>query len=227
MTHESLICVSLSCCTGLINTINKTDRQIRLRYKEENMQVVLVHMKHSRVWCWNLDASESRWEVSWKFWNVVLEKDVEDQLGDYVRNVEVLYTVKEGRNAHHTTKRRRANWCSHILRIKCLLKHAIEGKIEWRIDVTGRRGRRRKHLLDDVKEKGRYRELKEEAVDRTLWRTHFGSGQGGICCKTDCSMNESAQLLSFPVTGFTAEGFDYYFRPSYSNLFVSIKDGRL
>ena len=36
----------------------------------------------------------------------------------------------------------------HILRRNCLLKHAIEGKIEGRIDVTGRRERRRKHLLD-------------------------------------------------------------------------------
>jgi len=46
--------------------------------------------------------------------------------------------------------------------------------------VTGRRGRRRKRLLDDVKEKGGYRKLKEEAVVRTLWRTHFGRGQGPV-----------------------------------------------
>jgi hypothetical protein len=29
----------------------------------------------------------------------------------------------------------------------------MEGKIEERIEVTGRRGRRRKQLLDDLKEK--------------------------------------------------------------------------
>jgi hypothetical protein len=36
--------------------------------------------------------------------------------------------------------------------------------------MTGRRGRRRKQLLDDLKEKIRYWKLKEEALDRTLWR---------------------------------------------------------
>jgi len=34
--------------------------------------------------------------------------------------------------------------------------------------MTGRRGRRRKHLLDDLKERRWYRKLKEEAVDHSL-----------------------------------------------------------
>ena len=49
-----------------------------------------------------------------------------------------------------------------------LLKHGIEGKIEGGMDVTGRRGRRRKKLLDDLKEKRGYRKLKEEALDRCV-----------------------------------------------------------
>jgi hypothetical protein len=52
----------------------------------------------------------------------------------------------------------------------------IEGKLERRIEITGRRERRRKQLLDDLKEKRRYWKLKEEALDRTLWRTLFGRG---------------------------------------------------
>jgi hypothetical protein len=52
----------------------------------------------------------------------------------------------------------------------------IEGKLEGRIEITGRRGKRRKQLLDDLKEKRRYWKLKEEALDRTLWRTRFGIG---------------------------------------------------
>jgi hypothetical protein len=48
------------------------------------------------------------------------------------------------------------------------LKRVIEGKIEGRIEVTGRRGRRRKRLLDDFKEMREYWKLKEEALDRTL-----------------------------------------------------------
>jgi hypothetical protein len=34
--------------------------------------------------------------------------------------------------------------------------------------VTGRRGRRRRELLDDFKERGGYSHLNEEALDRTM-----------------------------------------------------------
>jgi hypothetical protein len=90
------------------------------------------------------------------------------------------YRVKEERNIVHTIKRRKANWIGHILRRNCLLKHVIEGKLE----MTERRGRRRKQLLDDLKEKGRYWKLKEEALDRTLWRTRFGRGYGPVVRQT-------------------------------------------
>jgi hypothetical protein len=60
----------------------------------------------------------------------------------------------------------------------------IEGKIEGRIDKTGRRGRIRKQLLDDFKEMRRYWKLKEEALDRILWRTGFGRGYGPIVRQT-------------------------------------------
>jgi hypothetical protein len=46
------------------------------------------------------------------------------------------------------------------------------------IEVTGRRGRRGRTLLDDFKERRGYCHLKEEAVDRTLWRAGFGRGFG-------------------------------------------------
>jgi hypothetical protein len=39
-----------------------------------------------------------------------------------------------------------------VLRRNCLLKEIIEGKIKERIEVTRRRGRRRKKLLDDLGE---------------------------------------------------------------------------
>jgi hypothetical protein len=51
------------------------------------------------------------------------------------------------------------------LRRNCLLKHVVEGKIDGRIEVTGRRGRRRKQLLDELKETRGYMKLKEEAID--------------------------------------------------------------
>jgi len=56
----------------------------------------------------------------------------------------------------------------------CLLKLLIEGNVEG----TGRQGRRSKQLLDGSKEKRRYRILKEEALDGTVWRTGFGRDCG-------------------------------------------------
>jgi hypothetical protein len=103
---------------------------------------------------------------------------------DRVINEEVLHRVKEGRNIVHTIKRRKANWIGHSLRRNCLLKHVIEGKLVGRIEMTGRRGRRRKQLLDDLKEKTGYWKLKEEALDRTLWRTRFGGGYGPVVRQT-------------------------------------------
>jgi hypothetical protein len=44
--------------------------------------------------------------------------------------------------------------------MNCLLKHVIEGKTEGRLEVKGRRGRRSKKLLDNLKEEIEYRKLK-------------------------------------------------------------------
>jgi hypothetical protein len=66
------------------------------------------------------------------------------------------------------------------LRRNCLLKHVIEGKREGRIEVTGGRGRRRKQLLDDLKENRRYLKLKDEALDRRARRTGFGREYGPV-----------------------------------------------
>jgi hypothetical protein len=52
---------------------------------------------------------------------------------DRVKNKEVLRTVKGEWNVLHVINGRKANWVDHILRRNCLLKHAIEGKIEGRI----------------------------------------------------------------------------------------------
>ena len=72
---------------------------------------------------------------------------------DHVRNEEVLLRVNEQRNILHEIHKRAANWIGHILRRNCLLKRVIEGKIKGEIEVRGRRGRRRKKLLDDLKER--------------------------------------------------------------------------
>jgi hypothetical protein len=66
-----------------------------------------------------------------------------------------------------------------------LYNRKLEGKLEGRIEMTGRRGRRRKQLLDDLKDKRRYWKLKEEALDRTMWRTRFGRGYGPVVRQTE------------------------------------------
>jgi hypothetical protein len=50
--------------------------------------------------------------------------------------------------------------------------------------MTGRRGRRRRKLLDDLKEKGGYSHLKEEALNRKMWRARFGRGFGPVVRQT-------------------------------------------
>jgi hypothetical protein len=72
----------------------------------------------------------------------------------------------------------------HILRRNCLLRRVIEGGVNGRIEVTGRRERRRRKLLDDLKERRGYSHLKEEALDRTVWRARFGRGFGPVVRQT-------------------------------------------
>ena len=103
---------------------------------------------------------------------------------DHVRNKEVLLRVKEQRNILHEILKRKANWIGHILRRNCLLQGVIEGKVKGGIEVTGRQGRRRRKLLDDLKERGGYSYLKEEALDRTMWRACFGRGFGSVIIQT-------------------------------------------
>jgi hypothetical protein len=93
---------------------------------------------------------------------------------NFVKNDDVLHTVKEENSILHTIKRRKANWIAYILHGNCLLKHIIEGKIEGRIEMSERRGRRRTQLLVDLKERRRFWKLKEEALDGTVCRTRFG-----------------------------------------------------
>ena len=66
-------------------------------------------------------------------------------LTDHVRNEEVLLRVNEQRNILHEIRKRKTNWVDHILRRNCLLKQVIEGKIKGEMEVTRRRGRRRKN----------------------------------------------------------------------------------
>ena len=116
------------------------------------------------MWCWRRME-----KISWT---------------DHVRNEEVLLRVNEQRNILHEIRKRKANWIGHILRRNCLLQQVIEGKVKGQIEVTRRRGRRRKKLLDDLKDRRGYCQLKEEAVDRTVWTACFVRGFGPVVRQT-------------------------------------------
>ena len=99
---------------------------------------------------------------------------------DHVRNEDVLLRDNEKRNILHEIRKRKANWIGHILHRNCLLKQVNEGKIKGEMEVTRRRGRRRKKLLDDLKDRRGYSHLKEEALGGTMWRNRFGGGFGPV-----------------------------------------------
>ena len=94
----------------------------------------------------------------------------------------------------HEIRKRKANWIGHILHRNCLLQRVTEGKIQGGIEVTGRQGRRRRKLLDYLKKRRGYFHLKEEALDRAMWRARFGRGFGPVVRQTAKWMNE---LLSW------------------------------
>jgi len=58
-----------------------------------------------------------------------------------------------GINILHEIRKRKANWIGHILHRNCLLKQGIERKIKGEMEVARRRGRRRKKLLNDLKDR--------------------------------------------------------------------------
>jgi hypothetical protein len=112
---------------------------------------------------------------------------------DHVRNEEVLLRVKEERKIQHEIRIRKANWIGHILGRNCILQRVIEGKIKGEVEVTERRGRRRRKLLDELKERRGYFHLKEEALVHTMWRDRFGKSFGPVVRHTTL-MNEKNHI---------------------------------
>jgi hypothetical protein len=123
------------------------------------------HLKSFEMWCWRRME-----KISWT---------------DHVRNKDVLLRVKEQRNILHEIRKRKVIWIGHILRRNCLLQRVTEGKIQGAREVTGRQGRICRKLLVDLKERRGYSHLKEEALDRTMWRARFGRGFGPVVRQTN------------------------------------------
>ena len=85
-----------------------------------------------------------------------------------IRNLRTRHAVVTGthlsRNSLHT-KRRNAEWIG-----------LLEGVTEGRIEVMRKQGRWRKRIQNDLQERRRFWNLKQEALARTLWRTRCGIG---------------------------------------------------
>jgi hypothetical protein len=91
-----------------------------------------------------------------------------------VRIEEILHRVKEERNILRKLKSRKVKWIGHMLRRNCLLNHVIERKLEGKTEMTGRRERKFKQLLDDVKEIKKILEIergstRSHCMENSLW----------------------------------------------------------
>jgi hypothetical protein len=106
--------------------------------------------------------------------------------------------IPSQRNILHEISERNSNWIGHNLHRNCLLQQVIDGKIKGGIEVTGRRGWRRRKLLDDLQERRWYSHLKEGALDRTIlriWRAGFGRGFGPVVRQT-AELNEWMNIFT-------------------------------
>jgi hypothetical protein len=131
---------------------------------------------------WTLRAVNQKQKESFKMW--CWRRMEKISWTDHERNEVVLLRVKKKKKILHEIRKRKAKWIGHILHRNCLLQQVTEGKIKGGIEVTGRQGRRRRKLLDDLKERRGYPHLKEEALDCTMWRVRFGSGFGSVVRQT-------------------------------------------
>jgi hypothetical protein len=100
---------------------------------------------------------------------VVLKED-EDSWNYLVKNEDVLHGVKEENNVMYNIKRKKPNLIYKFC-VETASKYVIEGKIEG----TGKRGRRRKKRLDDLKDRKKYQYFKEEVLNPTSWIIRFGA----------------------------------------------------
>jgi hypothetical protein len=85
---------------------------------------------------WTLRKVDQKYVESFEMWCCRRMEKI--SWTDRVRTERALRRVKEERNILHTIKRRKANWIGHTLRTNCL-KHIMEGKLEGRLEMTGRR----------------------------------------------------------------------------------------
>ena len=128
-------------------------------------------------------------------------KNREEQLDRWCENWSITQS-QGGKNILHAIKWKKVKWIGHIWGRNCLLEHVTEGKLEGRVALLGRRGRRCQMLLVDLREMRDDWKLKGEALYRTLWRIQFGRGCGLSCDRIQINegMSDSDLLVSRTVS---------------------------
>ena len=121
----------------------------------------MLCLEHCFIWLRDLDTKKKNWSGSiWIKWS------------EKVTNEQVLDRIGEKRILLNNILRRKVNWIGHILRRNCLRLDTIEGHMTEGKGVRRRRSSRTQ-LLDELRNRRRYWELKEEAEDRKRWRRQF------------------------------------------------------
>ena len=105
------------------------------------------------MWCWK-GMGKTKWP-------------------EKVTNAYVLEHIGENRTLLNNIPPRQASFIGHILRRIYLLHNAIKGQMTVVEGVGRRRTQRRTQFLDDLRNRRRYWELKEEAEDRKRWKQQF------------------------------------------------------
>ena len=118
-------------------------------------------MEHCFIWFSELGTKTIGVEVFGEHLKVVRKENGEDKI-EKVTYAQVLERIGQKRTLLNNILHRNANWITHILKINYLLHDAFEGQMT---EVKGV-GRRRTQLLDALRNRRKYWELKEEAEDR-------------------------------------------------------------
>src|SRR5215475_5208233 len=132
-------------------------------------------MRWSYVWSialygaetWTLREKDRKYLESFEMW--CWRKMEKIDCREHITNEEMLEIVQENRSILKIIQTRKANCIGHILKGEGMLRKIIEGKIE------GKRGRGRKRIqmINDLKERGNYVELKNRVQNRRKWRTSY------------------------------------------------------
>ena len=123
-------------------TTNSLNQTLKKRLAKSLMWRALLYGSEA----WTLKKDDIRWLDSFEMW--VWRRMEKISRTERVRNEEVLRRVGEQRTLINTIWRRKAQWTGHVIQSEGLLRTVIEGRAEGKRP----RGRKRRMMLDDIKQ---------------------------------------------------------------------------